>query len=59
MSKLYTVKEVAEQLSLAERTLYNWIYEGKIKAVKVGAAIRIKEEEIKRLIKPFEVKEDK
>lgn len=56
MSKFYTVKEAAEMLSLAHRTLYNWIYEGKIKAVKVGGATRIAEEEIKKMITPYEPK---
>lgn len=59
MSQLYTLEEAAEKLSLAKRTLYNWVYEGKIKAVKVGGALRITEEEIKSMVKPFEIKKNR
>ena len=56
MKKLYTVDDAAEMLSLSKRTLYNWIYEGKIKAFKVHGATRIKEQDILDIIEPLEVK---
>lgn len=57
MENLYTVKEAAEKLSMVEGTIRNWIYDGKLKAVKVGGSIRIPEEAIKEIIKPLEVRE--
>lgn len=35
---LYTVKEAATLLGVSERTIYRWIEEEKIKAVKLGFA---------------------
>lgn len=56
MEKLYTVEGAAEMLSLSKRTIYNWIYEGKIKAFKVHGATRIKEQDILDIIEPLETK---
>ena len=52
LEKMYTVKEVAKLLSLAEITIRQWIQKGKIKSVKVGSATRIPESEVKRIIEP-------
>jgi len=43
MDKLWTVKEVAEYLKVTTTTVNNWIQDGKLKAYKVGGALRIKE----------------
>lgn len=50
--KYYTVKEVANMLSLAEITIRKWMQDGKINYVKIGEASRIPIEEIKKIIKP-------
>lgn len=47
---LYTLQEVSRLLKVSERTLYRWIKDGKLKAVKVGRHWRIKEEDLKALI---------
>lgn len=52
MDKLYSVKEVAEILGVTEGTVRNYLTNGKIKYVKVLGNTRIKETELKRLIKP-------
>lgn len=47
MPKLYKVSEIAEMLRVSERTVYNWIEWGYIRAIKVGegkGSIRIPEE---------------
>ena len=49
--KLYTIKEVAEMLKVNKMTVYQWIYKGKIQSVKVMGVVRIKGEEIERLVK--------
>lgn len=43
------IKQVAEQLSLCEKTIRNLIKSGKIKAVRIGNSWRITEEEVERL----------
>lgn len=48
---MLTIKEFAEIMKIKPRTAYKWIYEGKIKIVKIGRTIRIPEEEIERLKK--------
>ena len=49
--KYYSIKEVADKLSLAEVTIRKWITSGKIKSTKFGKAVRISEEEIIKLQK--------
>lgn len=44
-----TVKETAAVFGVHWQTVRNWIYEGKIKAVKINKTVRIPEEEIERL----------
>ncbi len=44
LPKIYTLHEVEEILSVTQRTLYNWIDSGKLKAFKVGRTWRVTEE---------------
>lgn len=39
--KVYTLDEVRELLHVTRRTVYNYIREGKLKAVKIGKYWRI------------------
>lgn len=48
--KFYTTKEVAEVLSVSEKTIYNWIDQKKIKAYKVGRKWRIDEQDLRVFI---------
>lgn len=57
MEKLYTAKEVAELLSMAEGTIRNKLWKGEINGVKVGGAIRIPESEVKKMIVPINKEE--
>lgn len=50
MEQYYTLQEVAEKLKLNVRTLYKWIRESKLNAVKLGDVWRIPESELKRLL---------
>lgn len=43
-----TLEELAEYLKMAKRTLYGYAREGKIPAIKIGAAWRFRREEIDR-----------
>jgi len=43
MEKLLTTQEVADYLGLTRRTIYTFVQEGTLRAVKVGREWRIKE----------------
>lgn len=48
MDKMYTVMEVAEIFHVNRRSVYNWLKDNKLHAVKIGKAWLISEEELKR-----------
>ncbi|WP_257875834.1 helix-turn-helix domain-containing protein [Thermoanaerobacterium thermosaccharolyticum] len=50
LDEYFTVKEVSEKLKLNIMTIYKWINQGKIKAVKLGDTWRISETEINRIL---------
>ena len=39
--EVYTLQEVQEILQVTRRTLYNWIKDGKLKAIKAGRSWRV------------------
>ncbi|MCU5489808.1 MULTISPECIES: helix-turn-helix domain-containing protein [Bacillus cereus group] len=43
----YTIKEVATQLKVSERTVHNWIKKEQLESYKVGRLTRISEEQLK------------
>lgn len=54
MNKLMTLKEVAKELRVTTRTIHNYINSGKLKTIKIGKKVLIKESELKNLIKKNE-----
>lgn len=50
LPKLYTLHEIEEILSVTQRTLYNWIDSGKLKAVKVGRVWRVTEDALQEFL---------
>lgn len=44
-----TKKELCEIFKVSIGTVNNWIKNGKIKAVKIGRAVRVPDEEVERL----------
>ena len=42
--RVYTLDEVAEVLKITRRTLYTYVKEGKLKAVKIGREWRVSED---------------
>ena len=57
--EILTIREVAEYLKLAEKTVYRLIAEGKIPGFKVGGAWRSRKSEIDRWIVTQEQKIEK
>lgn len=41
MEKLYTIEELTKLLTVTARTIYNYIYEGKLTAIKMGKYWRV------------------
>lgn len=41
--RVYTLDEVAEALKITRRTLYTYVKDGKLKAVKIGREWRVSE----------------
>lgn len=48
--KVYTLEEVADILQLTRRTLYSYIKDGKLKAVKIGKYWRVSEQTLQQFI---------
>lgn len=51
---MLSVKETADLFGVTKRTVFRWIKSGKMKSVKIGRTVRIKESEIKRVIREGE-----
>jgi excisionase family DNA binding protein len=58
MEELFTPQEVAQKLKIDMSTVYRWIREGRLKAVKIGHFWRISESELNRLLKGDEQSQD-
>ncbi|MBC7075465.1 MAG: helix-turn-helix domain-containing protein [Syntrophomonadaceae bacterium] len=49
--KYFTPQEIAEKFKVKKSTVYFWIREGKLRAVRLGSLIRIPEYALKDFIK--------
>ena len=49
-TQLLTVEEVAEYCQLSQSTIYHWLCEGKLKHVKLGTAVRIRRQDLDRVV---------
>lgn len=45
---MLTVKEIAQDLKVTERTVRQWVKDGKLKALKIQGILRIEPEEYRR-----------
>jgi len=48
--KLYTIEEITAILKVTQRTIYNYIKSGQLKAIKIGKYWRIKHTDFQELI---------
>ena len=48
--KVYTLEEVAEILKVSRRTLYTYVKEGKLPAVKMGKYWRVSQESLQAFV---------
>lgn len=56
MNKVLTTKELAEYLKLTEVTIYKYVHEGKIPALKIGSRWRFDKDQIDDLLRKKEEK---
>jgi len=54
MVEYLTVADVARRLRLHEMTIRRHISEGRLRAIRVGRSIRVKEEDLERFLEPME-----
>ncbi len=48
--KLYTISEIAEILRVTERTIYNYIKEDELPAIKIGKHWRVRHEHLEQFL---------
>ena len=48
--KVYTLEEAAEILQVHPRTVYNYVHNGSIRAIKVGRSWRISEDNLRQFV---------
>jgi len=48
--KLYTIDEIAEILKVTQRTIYNYIKSGALKAIKIGKYWRVKQSDLEQFL---------
>lgn len=53
---MLTIKEVANRLSVSERTIRNWIVQGKLKAYRFGRAYKVNDEDLTLFINNNQIK---
>lgn len=49
--KFYGIREIATGLKITERTVYSYVKDGKLKAVKIGGKWQVAEENLKAFLK--------
>ena len=54
--KFYRVEEIAEMLFVTKQTVYKYITDGKLEAVKVGNKLLISEESLRKFLDSAKVK---
>jgi excisionase family DNA binding protein len=50
----YTVKEVADRLKVTRQAVYDWIRDGRLRAVKVGRRTRVPGSAVTEFLQPIQ-----
>ena len=56
--KVYTIEELVDVLQVTRRTIYNYLKDGKLKAVKMGKYWRVTEKQLEEFLTPSNVKKE-
>lgn len=49
----YKLKDIAKMLNVSEKSVYRWVYEGRLKANKIAGSLRVPRTELLKIIKPL------
>lgn len=49
--KFYGIRDIAQGLKVTERTVYNYVRDGKLKAVKIGGKWQVAEDNLRKFLK--------
>ena len=56
--QLLTLRQVAHRMNVSKRTVFRWIENGALPAVRLGAVIRIEPADLDRLIQDHQIQAD-
>lgn len=51
IGKLYKVSQIAQMLNTSRSSVLRWIYQGKLKAIRIFGTWRIPQSELQKLLK--------
>jgi excisionase family DNA binding protein len=51
---MYTVMEIAKHFRVSRQAVYDWIKEGKLRAIRIGERVRVPESALREFIRPIE-----
>jgi len=51
-SRLNKVRALSDRFQVTPRTVYTWIADGRLEAVRIAGRIRVPEESVQRFIRP-------
>jgi excisionase family DNA binding protein len=52
MQKYYTPEEVAQELRVTRRTVYEWLTTGRLRGLRAGSRWRIRPEDVEQFLQP-------
>jgi len=56
--KQYTVKEISEHFRVSRQAVYDWIKEGKLKAIRLGERVRVPDSALRSFIQEIKPGEE-
>jgi excisionase family DNA binding protein len=54
LQKHYRIKDVAEICAVSQKTVYRWIYDGKLRPHRIGGNVRVPKTELLKFIRPLD-----
>ncbi|NIR48291.1 helix-turn-helix domain-containing protein [candidate division KSB1 bacterium] len=49
----YRLRDVAKMCAVSEKTVYRWVYEGRLKAHRIAGSVRVPRTELLKIIQPL------
>jgi putative molybdopterin biosynthesis protein len=51
--KMYTVQEIAKHFRISRQSVYDWIKDGKLRAIRIGERVRVPESALREFVRPI------